>query len=121
MVIKDRKKDLIIVSGFNVFPREIEDVTAECPGVADVCVIGIPHPRRGECPAAFVQPKVGADLTEAALEAWCEEKLSRYKLPKKFFLVQEVPKTKNRKPDRKRLRSVYEAMSEEARRFPEKT
>ena len=121
LVIKDRKKDLIIVSGFNVFPREIEDVIAECPGVADVCVIGVPHPRRGECPAAFVQPKVGADLTEAALEAWCEEKLSRYKLPKKFFLVQEVPKTKNRKPDRKRLRSVYEAMSEEARRFPEKT
>ena len=77
LVIKDRKKDLIIVSGFNVFPREIEDVIAECPGVADVCVIGIPHPRRGECPAAFVQPKVGADLTEAALEAWCEEIVER--------------------------------------------
>ena len=51
----------------------------------------------------------------------CGFKLDEGELPKKFFLVQEVPKTKNRKPDRKRLRSIYEAMSEEARRFPEKT
>jgi len=121
LVIKDRKKDMIIVSGFNVFPREIEDVIAECPGVADVCVIGIPHPRRGECPAAFVQPKVGSELTEAELEAWCEKKLSRYKLPKKFFLVPEIPKTKNRKPDRKRLRSQYNDMPDEVKTFPEKT
>lgn len=117
LVIKDRKKDMIIVSGFNVFPRELEDVVLQYPGVADACAIGIPHPRRGEVPAVFIQPRRGVELDLNEISAFCEQRLSRYKLPKRFFLIPEIPKTKNRKPDRKQLRKEYDQMPDEVKLF----
>lgn len=117
LVILDRKKDLIIISGFNVFPREIEDVVAEFPGVADSCAVGVPNERRGEVPAIFVQPKQGTEINLDDVERFCREKLSKYKVPKYYFLVDEVPKTKNRKPDRKRLKKQFAEMKDEQKIF----
>ena len=107
LVIRDRKKDLIITSGFNVFPTEIEEVVMRCPGVADCIAIGIPNSRRGEVPAVYIQAAPGETVDLAQVEAACREKLSRYKVPKAFFMIDEVPKTKNRKPDRKKLKADY--------------
>lgn len=111
LIIRDRKKDLIITSGFNVFPRELEDVAIQVDGVADACAIGIPDERRGEVPAVFLQAASDAILDVSAVEDCCREKLSRYKVPKRYFVVGEIPKTKNRKPDRKRLREMYRRMT----------
>lgn len=107
LVIRDRKKDLIITSGFNVFPTEIEEVVMRCPGVADCIAIGIPHERRGEVPAVWVQAAPGESVDLEAIENTCREKLSRYKVPKAYFIIDEIPKTKNRKPDRKKLKAYY--------------
>ena len=107
LVIRDRKKDLIITSGFNVFPTEIEEVVMRCPGVADCIAIGIPNSRRGEVPAVYVQAAPGATVDLKEVEQTCRDKLSRYKVPKAYFMIDEIPKTKNRKPDRKKLKADY--------------
>jgi len=88
----DRAKDLIIVSGFNVYPKEVEDVLAEHPGVAEVGVLGVPHPQTGEAVKAFVVPKPGAQLDEDALIEHCMHELARYKCPTKVIFVDELPR-----------------------------
>ncbi len=105
--IIDRKKDMIIVSGFNVYPRELEDVVMTLDGISDACAIGIPDPRKGEVPAIYYQLAKGSRLTETDVRRYCEEKLSRFKLPKLYRELDEIPKTKNRKPDRRRLKQLY--------------
>ncbi len=88
----DRAKDLIIVSGFNVYPKEVEDVLSEHPGVAEVGVIGVPHPHTGEAVKAFVVVKPGAHLDEDALIEHCLDQLVRYKCPSKVIFVDELPR-----------------------------
>jgi long-chain acyl-CoA synthetase len=91
--IVDRVKDLIIVSGFNVYPAEVEDVIATFPGVAEVAVIGVPHPHTGEAVKAYVVPAPGAELYEEPIIQHCLEHLARYKCPAKVLIVPEVPRT----------------------------
>ena len=88
----DRAKDLIIVSGFNVYPKEVEDVLAEHPGVGEVGVIGVPHPHTGEAVKAFVVTKPGVHLDEDDLIAYCMDELARYKCPSKILFVDELPR-----------------------------
>jgi long-chain acyl-CoA synthetase len=88
----DRAKDLIIVSGFNVYPREVEDVLMEHPGVAEVGVIGVPHPHTGEAVKAFVVTKPGAHLDEDVLIEHCLDQIARYKCPSKVVFVEELPR-----------------------------
>lgn len=102
--ITDRKKDIIVVSGFNVFPKEIDDVLMTHPAIADACTIGVPHPHSGERPKSFVVLKVGCTLTEEEVIAFCKQALVAYKAPKYVEFVDEIPKTKNRKQDRAFLR-----------------
>jgi long-chain acyl-CoA synthetase len=71
MYLVDRAKDLIIVSGFNVYPAEVEDVLSSHPGVAEVGVIGVPHPHTGEAVKAFVVAADGAGAREEELIEWC--------------------------------------------------
>jgi long-chain acyl-CoA synthetase len=92
LYLVDRAKDLIIVSGFNVFPAEVEEVLAEHPGVAEVGVIGVPHPHTGEAVKAFVVAAPGADLDEEQLIHWCLDHLARYKCPSKILFVDELPR-----------------------------
>ncbi len=88
----DRAKDLIIVSGFNVFPAEVEEVLLAHAGVAQVGVIGVPHPHTGEAVKAFVVPQPGVHLEEDELIAYCTGELARYKCPSKILFVDELPR-----------------------------
>jgi long-chain acyl-CoA synthetase len=101
--IVDRKKDMILVSGFNVYPNEIEDVVASHPGVLECAVVGIPDEASGEAVVLFVAKKDPA-LTEQDLLKFCAEQLTGYKKPKYVVFQQELPKTNVGKVLRRELR-----------------
>jgi long-chain acyl-CoA synthetase len=90
--ITDRKKDMLIVNGINVYPREIEEVIYQFPGVKEVAVIGVPDARRGEQPVAFVAAVEGQTLDEKALHEFIRGKLADYKIPKKIVILSALPK-----------------------------
>jgi long-chain acyl-CoA synthetase len=91
LFIVDRVKDLIIVSGFNVFPAEVEEVLLEHPGVGSAAVVGVPHPHTGEAVKAYVVAQEGATLEEDELIAFTAQHLPRYKCPAKVLFVDEIP------------------------------
>ncbi|MEO5756117.1 MAG: AMP-binding protein, partial [Mesorhizobium sp.] len=101
--IVDRKKDMILVSGFNVYPNELEEVVAMHPGVLEVAAIGVPDEHSGEVPKLFVVKKDPA-LTAEALTAFCRENLTGYKRPKYIEFRTELPKTPVGKILRRALR-----------------
>ncbi|HEY3761692.1 MAG TPA: long-chain fatty acid--CoA ligase [Verrucomicrobiae bacterium] len=90
--ITDRKKDMLIVNGINVYPREIEEVIYHYPGVREAAVIGVPDPRRGEQPVAFVSPAEGQTLDDKALLQFIRGKLADYKAPKQIIILPSLPK-----------------------------
>jgi len=90
--IVDRKKEMIIRGGYNVYPREIEEVLHEHPAVAEVAVIGIPHPELGEEVAAAVALKPGGEATPEELRAFAKQRVAAYKYPRHVWLVTELPK-----------------------------
>jgi long-chain acyl-CoA synthetase len=94
LYIVDRAKDLIIVSGFNVYPAEVEQVLTEAPGVGEACVVGVPSPTTGEAVRAYVVPTPGSAerVTEDAVVAWCRQHLARYKCPTSVLVVDALPK-----------------------------
>ena len=92
LFIVDRSKDLIIVSGFNVYPAEVEEVLMRHEGVAEAAVIGVPHPHTGETVKAFVVEAPGAHLDEEELVAHCAKHLARYKAPSAVEFVDELPR-----------------------------
>jgi long-chain acyl-CoA synthetase len=100
----DRAKDLVIVSGFNVYPVEVEDVLREHPSVGDAAVIGEPSPRTGEAVVAYVVPVPGHDIDEGALAAHAARALARYKCPTRYEIVDELPRTLVGKVLRRELR-----------------
>jgi long-chain acyl-CoA synthetase len=100
----DRAKDLVIVSGFNVYPVEVEDVLREHPGVADAAVVGEPNPRTGETVVAHVVPAPGSEIDEGALAAHAAHALARYKCPSRYEVVAELPRTLAGKVLRRELR-----------------
>jgi long-chain acyl-CoA synthetase len=101
--IVDRKKDMILVSGFNVYPNEIEDVVARHPGVLEVAAIGVPDEHSGEVVKLFVVKKDPA-LSEAALKQYCHDELTGYKRPKYIEFRTELPKSNVGKILRRELR-----------------
>ena len=107
--ITDRKKDMIIVSGFKVFPNQIEDVVALHPGVAEVAAIGMPDEKSGEV-VKIVVVKKDPTLTEQALLEHCRQHLTGYKLPKIIeFSSEPLPKTNLGKVLRRELRNMKTA------------
>jgi long-chain acyl-CoA synthetase len=90
--IVDRKKDLIIRGGYNVYPREVEEVLHEHPAVAEVAVVGIPHPGLGEEVGAAVALKPGASATPGELRAFAKARVAAYKYPRHVWLVDTLPK-----------------------------
>jgi long-chain acyl-CoA synthetase len=108
LVIVDRKKDLIIRGGFNVFPRDVEDALVEHPAVAMAGVVGRPDPRSGEEVVAFVSLTPGHDVTADDLVAWAKERVGGYKYPREIRIVDQVPLTPVLKTDRKALRQMLE-------------
>jgi long-chain acyl-CoA synthetase len=101
--IVDRKKDMILVSGFNVYPNELEEVVAHHPGVLEVAAIGVPDEHSGEVPKLFVVKKDPV-LTVETLMAYCRENLTGYKRPKYIEFRNELPKTPVGKILRRALR-----------------
>ncbi|KFB68181.1 long-chain-fatty-acid--CoA ligase FadD [Candidatus Accumulibacter vicinus] len=101
--IVDRKKDMILVSGFNVYPNEVEDVVAQHPGVLEVAAVGVPHDKSGEAVKIFVVKK-DPTLTAEALIAHCREHLTGYKVPSQVEFRTELPKTNVGKILRRELR-----------------
>ncbi|KWT92083.1 MULTISPECIES: AMP-binding protein [unclassified Variovorax] len=108
LFVRGRKKDLIIVGGYNVYPREIEEVLQEHPAVLEAAVVGKPDSYRGEILLAFVVPRPGMDdaTDETALGRHCAERLARYKQPARYFRLPSLPKTPINKVDRKALSAL---------------
>jgi long-chain acyl-CoA synthetase len=103
LYIEDRKKDLILVSGFNVYPSEVENVVTMHPGVHEAAVIGVPDADSGEAVKLFVVRKDPA-LDEAAIRAFCRERLTGYKRPRQIEFVDSLPKSNVGKVLRRELR-----------------
>ncbi len=101
--IVDRKKDMILVSGFNVYPNELEDVVAQHPGVLEVAAVGVPDEKSGEVPKLFIVKKDPA-LTAEAITAYCRDNLTGYKRPRYIEFRTELPKTPVGKILRRELR-----------------
>ena len=105
MRIVDRKKDLIIVSGFNVYPNEIEDIVMAHPKVANCAVIGVPDERTGEAVKLFVVAREGGVSIEE-LKAYCKDNFTGYKVPKQIELRSSLPMTPVGKILRRELRNI---------------
>ena len=106
LTLKDRSKDLIISGGSNIYPREIEEVLLTHPGVAEVAVIGRPHPEWGEEVMAFVVRAPGAKVGEKELDALCLDHIARFKRPKTWCFVEALPKNNYGKVLKSELRSL---------------
>jgi long-chain acyl-CoA synthetase len=101
--IVDRKKDMILVSGFNVYPNEVEEVVSSCPGVLECAAVGVPDEKTGEAVKLVVVKKDPA-LTEAQVQAYCKENMTGYKQPRVIEFRSELPKTPVGKILRRELR-----------------
>jgi HIP---CoA ligase len=91
LTITDRLKDMFIVGGFNAYPAEIENMLMEHPTVGQAAVVGVPDSRLGEVATAFLVPRAGATIDEAAMIAWCRERMANYKVPRSVRVVDALP------------------------------
>ena len=107
LFLVDRKSDMIITGGFNVYPKEIEDVLYEHPSIAEVAIVGVPDITWGEAIKAFVVVKHGLELTEEEIIDFCQTKLASYKKPKSVEFMNELPKSAVGKIVRRVLREPY--------------
>ena len=105
--IVDRTKDMIISGGFNIYPRDIENVIAEHPAVAEVAVIGVPHEKWGEAVHAVIVLKPGTSASEEELCGPVAARKGNYQAPKSVAFVEAIPQTPVGKPDKKALRAQY--------------
>ncbi len=115
ITIVDRMKELVITGGFNVSPTEVEDALRGFPGVADIAIVGIPSARDGEHVVAAVVAAPGTTVDEAALRAYARENLSAYKVPKRVYTVDELPKSLIGKVLRKKVKDELLARSDVSR------
>jgi long-chain acyl-CoA synthetase len=90
--ITDRKKDMILVNGINVYPREVEEILYQFPGVKEAAVVGVHDSRKGEQPVAYLVPNEGAEISEKALRHFMRRKLANYKVPRKVIIMAALPR-----------------------------
>ena len=105
--IVDRKKEMIISGGFNIYPTEVEQVLYRLPEVFEAAVVGVPDEQWGEAVKAVVVLKPGATLTEAQVIAYCAEYLAGFKKPRSVDFIDELPKNPNGKVVRRVVRDGY--------------
>lgn len=110
LTIVGRSKDLIISGGYNVYPKEIESIIDEMPGVAESAVIGVPHPDFGEAVVAVVVPRDGARLDAPAMQAELKSRIANFKVPKRIHLVDQLPRNTMGKVQKNVLRETYCAL-----------
>ena len=107
--ITDRKKDMLLVNGINVYPREIEEVIYQFSGVKEAAVVGIPDPRKGEQPIAYVAASEGAELDEKAIVQFVRQRLADYKVPRRVVLLPSLPRNATGKILKTELRERSES------------
>jgi long-chain acyl-CoA synthetase len=104
--VVDRKKDMIIAGGYNIYPVELDDVLMGHPKILEACTIGLPHEYRGETVKAFIVIKEGEELTEDDVVKYCKENLAAYKVPKLIEFIDELPKSAVGKILRRKLKDI---------------
>jgi long-chain acyl-CoA synthetase len=104
--IVDRKKDIIIAGGYNIYPLELDDVLMAHPKILEACTIGVPDEYRGETVKAFIVAKEGETLMEEEVTQYCKEKLAAYKVPKIYEFIDELPKSAVGKVLRRKLKEM---------------
>ncbi|MEO7678871.1 MAG: AMP-binding protein, partial [Verrucomicrobiota bacterium] len=109
--ITDRKKDMLLVNGINVYPREIEEVMYQFQGIREAAVIGVPDSRKGEQPLAFVSANEGSAIDEKALQEFIREKLADYKVPKRIVVLAALPRNPTGKILKTSLREMAKAQA----------
>ncbi|MBI5521737.1 MAG: long-chain fatty acid--CoA ligase [Desulfarculus sp.] len=109
ITLVDRKKDLVIIGGFNVFPSEVDEVLHQHPQVAEAVAVGLPHPRKGEYLKAYVVPKAGQQIDPQEVIAFCQDNLTPYMVPREVEVRAELPKSMIGKVLRRSLREEEEA------------
>ena len=107
ITICDRKKDMVISGGENIYPAELENVLAACPDVQEAAVIGIPSVKWGETPLALVVAATGASPTNETLKQWCKDHLAGYKVPQLYKIVDHLPRNPSGKLLKPKLREQY--------------
>ncbi|MDP4171765.1 MAG: o-succinylbenzoate--CoA ligase [Bacillota bacterium] len=108
LYVLDRRDDLIISGGENIYPAEIEGVLLSHPDVADAGVVGVPDARWGQVPVAFIAAKNGTVLADGMLKEYCQERLAKYKLPSTFIFLDELPRNAAKKLLRRNLRDMWQ-------------
>jgi long-chain acyl-CoA synthetase len=108
ITIVDRKKDMVNVGGFNVFPREIDEILFAHPEIQEAAAIGVPDSHRGEAIQAFVVTTEGATVTVDEIIDYCKENLAKFKVPSAVNIVASLPKTPAAKIDKMALRKTFE-------------
>ena len=106
LVLVDRKKDMIIAGGFNIYPKEIDEVLFSHPRILEACAVGVPDEYRGETVKAFIVVRPGQTLTEEEIIAWCRERLALYKVPRRIAFLEALPKSAVGKILRRELREM---------------
>jgi len=114
LFIVDRKKDMIIAGGYNIYPRDIDEVLYAHPKIQEACAIGLPDPYRGETVKVFIALKPGETMTEADVITFCKEKLAAYKVPRLVEFMDELPKSTVGKVLRRELREMEMKRIEES-------
>jgi long-chain acyl-CoA synthetase len=104
--ITDRKKDMLLVNGINVYPREIEEILYQYPGIKEAAVIGKHDSRRGEQPVAFIAPSDGAVLEEKDIQHFVRKRLADYKVPRRIVQLPQLPRNATGKVLKTRLREI---------------
>ena len=107
LYITDRKKDMIIMSGWKIYPTDVENTIIQHPAIADVAVFGVPDERKGEVPVVAVVLKPGMTLTESQLETYCRDHLAGYKIPRKLMIMDSLPRVHGWKLLRRDLREKF--------------
>ena len=107
LCITDRKKDMIIMSGWKIYPTEVENVLIRHPSIADVAVFGVPDERKGEVPVAAVVPRPGMNITEEELDTYSRDYLAGYKIPRKLMIIASLPRVHGWKLLRRDLREKF--------------
>jgi len=110
LFVTDRKKDMVNVSGFKVFPRELDELLYQHPDIEEACTTGVQDPRTGEAVCVFAVPQKNVTLDKASILSYMESKVVKYKLPKYIFIVDSIAKTQANKPDRKTLKLQAESI-----------
>ena len=107
LYIVDRKKDMVLSGGYNIYSKEVEQVLLRYSGVADAAVVGVPDDVYGEAVAAFIEPEVDVMLTEDELIRWCASELASYKKPKHVVFLRELPRNSTGKVIKTELRTLF--------------